>query len=331
MSGIENLADELADVWDDYDGYEEEEPSETGTSSVYDFDEALLPASPFKVDVRRTRDSGIDVSCSADSTPSKTRSPKGTTSRKPSTKLVSESPSQVLRERSRNSERFSHEGKEDDAWRVIEVLLSDIARLMPAEIASSEEALDNTLERVRTLGDQTGVEMQASRFACSQDALATRLIDHVKSLQPLTYATIVPLIQGVSESSYEEIHSLVVSTITTIPRPRASALPLLVQLNKISRDLVETLTHLSDSIHMSRQTADAATRRLKSVKELAAEMSRDVSAIEESRRWIETGDCQTKLASRESGAACQEVLSGFETLCNEWREKLFGSVEIAVA
>jgi len=87
VNGMENLADELADAWDDdYDGYEEGLSEMSAENMLVE-----PPVSPFKFDIRRIRDSGIDVSCSTDTTPSKSHSPKETTSRKTSLRYIPQS------------------------------------------------------------------------------------------------------------------------------------------------------------------------------------------------------------------------------------------------
>lgn len=95
-------------------------------------------------------------------------------------------------------------------------------------------------------------------------------------------------------------------------------------------DLTHALRALNDTIHESRQLTSAAARRLKSVRELVAEMRREEERREEGTRWIEKGEWDRRLQQREAGRVCGDVVSGFEAVCGEWRARLFGP-EVAAA
>jgi hypothetical protein len=90
-------------------------------------------------------------------------------------------------------------------------------------------------------------------------------------------------------------------------------------------DLTLTLRTLNDTLHESRQLTSTASRRLRSARELLAELNREDEDREEGHRWIESGQWDRKLREREAGRVCGEVVSGFEAVCGEWRTKLFGA------
>jgi hypothetical protein len=99
-------------------------------------------------------------------------------------------------------------------------------------------------------------------------------------------------------------------------------------LNQTS-DLTLALRSLNDTLHESRQLTSTASRRLRSARELVAEIKREDEDREDGHRWIEKGQWDRKLRDREAGRACGEVVSGFEAVCGEWRRKLFGSAAAA--
>ena len=68
-----------------------------------------------------------------------------------------------------------------------------------------------------------------------------------------------------------------------------------------------------------------ASRKLRSARELVAELRREDEDREEGSRWIEKGEWDRRLREREAGKVCGDVVSGFEAVCGEWREKLFGA------
>lgn len=55
-----------------------------------------------------------------------------------------------------------------------------------------------------------------------------------------------------------------------------------------------------------------------------AELRREEEGREEGTRWIERGNWDQRLRDREAGRLCGEVVSGFEAVFGEWRQRLFG-------
>jgi hypothetical protein len=82
---------------------------------------------------------------------------------------------------------------------------------------------------------------------------------------------------------------------------------------------------------MSRQTTTTATRRLKSARELVAEMRRDEEAREEGELWLIRGNWGKRLEARECAGVCGEVVGGFEEVCNDWRARLLAQAEVVSA
>ena len=98
----------------------------------------------------------------------------------------------------------------------------------------------------------------------------------------------------------------------------------------MTADLQMTLTYLSDSVHMNRQTVTSSGRKLRAVTELVTEIRQQAEVSEEAIRWIEMGEWERKLSSRNSKKVCREVIRGFEETCQSWRQRLAaGMIEIA--
>ena len=70
----------------------------------------------------------------------------------------------------------------------------------------------------------------------------------------------------------------------TAPRPAAPALDSLAALHAATADLAQALSYLSDTLHMSRQTTTTAARRLRTAREMVAEMRREEELREEGER-----------------------------------------------
>lgn len=59
-------------------------------------------------------------------------------------------------------------------------------------------------------------------------------------------------------------------------------------------------------------------------------MKREDESRDEGTRWIEKGEWDRRLREREAGRVCGDVVSGFEAVCGEWRERLFGGAVVGV-
>jgi hypothetical protein len=124
---------------------------------------------------------------------------------------------------------------------------------------------------------------------------------------------------------------MLISLSDHMPRPSTNAYNSLTALHSVTSDLVQTLNYLTDNLHMSRQTTTTAARRLKSAKELVAEMRREDELREEGERWLTRGNWSERLRKRECANVCGEVVGGFEEVCDGWRARLLAQAELARA
>lgn len=117
---------------------------------------------------------------------------------------------------------------------------------------------------------------------------------------------------------------------------QASALNPLVSLQALisqTADITFSLRGLNDTLYEARQLTATASRRLRFARELVADLRQEEESREEGSRWLERGEWDRRLKDREAGRECGDVVSGFEAVCGEWREKLFGhgAAEVAAA
>lgn len=165
------------------------------------------------------------------------------------------------------------------------------------------------------------------RLITAHSALTTHLAHQTRQLHSLTFPMLSPMVVSPDEEAVDDVIPLLMSLAETMPRPSTAAFDSLTALHSITSDLVQTLSYLSDTLHMSRQTTSAATRRLKSTKELVAEVRRDDELREEGERWLTRGNWGERLQRRECAGVCGEVIGGFEEVCNSWRERLVARAE----
>ncbi|KAM7195274.1 hypothetical protein V8F33_006782 [Rhypophila sp. PSN 637] len=192
-------------------------------------------------------------------------------------------------------------------------------------------AADGTFKRVteglRDLGSQSGVEGGATRLITAHSALTSHLTHQTRQIQTLSFPILSPLVAPPEPEVIDELLPMLINLSDLMPRPSTTAFNSLASLHSITSDLVQTLNYLSDTLHMSRQTTTTAMRRLKSAKELVAEMREDEELREEGERWIDKGNWGERLERRECAHVCGEVVGGFEEVCNSWRARLVAQVE----
>jgi len=163
---------------------------------------------------------------------------------------------------------------------------------------------------------------RSCRLITAHSALTTHLAHQTRQLHNLAFPLFSPLVPPPDPETIEELLPVLVSLTEEMPRPITAAYNSLTALHTLTNDLVSTLNYLSDTLHMSRQTTITATRRLKSARELVAEMRREEELREEGERWLKRGNWGERLKGRECAHVCGEVVGGFEEVCNGWRERL---------
>ncbi|KEZ46718.1 Uncharacterized protein SAPIO_CDS0567 [Scedosporium apiospermum] len=319
-SGLGNLADELADAFsdsgDEGDYYDD---GEAGiTFSVHEHEEDVHPED--------IRDSGVDV---VDSMPDKA-----------SMNLGLPLPYRRGHRRAGSEYDGSEYGSESDldSPGMPTSLVSKISAVEALARRGTETTggpSDGVFQRVtdglRDLGPQTGVESSATRLITAHSALTTHLTHQTRQLQTLAFPLLSPFVAPPDPETIDSLLPLLISLSEDMPRPSTAAFNSLTALHSLTSDLINTLNYLSDTLHMSRQTTTTATRRLKSAKELVAEMRREDELREEGEQWIQRGNWSQRLENRECATVCGEVVGGFEEVCNGWRARLLAQAESAQA
>lgn len=165
------------------------------------------------------------------------------------------------------------------------------------------------------------------RLITAHTALTTHLAHQTRQLHSLTYPLLSPLAPPPDADTVDDVVPLLLSLSDAMPRPSTSAFNSLAALHSVTAELIQTLSYLSDTLHMSRQTTSTATRKLKSAKELVAEMRREDELREEGELWLSRGNWGERLQKRECAGVCGEVIGGFEDVCNGWRQRLLAQAE----
>lgn len=191
----------------------------------------------------------------------------------------------------------------------------------------ADDVFKRVTDALRDLGSQSSVEANTSRLITAHSALTTHVSHQTRQIHNLTFPLLSPLVPPPDEETIDELIPLLLSLTQSMPQPSTTAFNSLTALHTITSDLIQTLNYLSDTLHMSRQTTTMATRRLRSAKEIVAEMRREEELKEEGERWLTRGNWGERLEKRECAGVCGEVIGGFEEVCNGWRERLLAQAE----
>ncbi|KAK2765353.1 hypothetical protein FQN54_008199 [Arachnomyces sp. PD_36] len=206
--------------------------------------------------------------------------------------------------------------------------------------SSTDHVVSRVIESLRDLGGQSGIENGATRLITAYTSLTSHLTHQTRTLQTLTHPLLFSPFPLLSADAIDDLIPLIdEGLIPSLPFPvpqqqhdppttdhhhTSNPLTSLQTLLSQTSDLTTTLRSLSDTLHESRQLTSTASRRLRSSRELVSEMRREDESRDEGTRWIEKGGWDRKLREREAGRVCGDVVSGFEAVCGEWRERLFG-------
>ncbi|KAG9248077.1 hypothetical protein BJ878DRAFT_489760 [Calycina marina] len=320
-NGLGNLADELADAWGSDEG-EDDEP-DMNFQEVSQIS-GLSEFSEMSEHTRETtRDSGVDVSPI------------------PKEKDAHLSTQVVLARGHRRQQPSEYDGSDygdnsdlEDSPGIPPGLMSRmdmVESLARRGTENNGSERDTVVSRVvgnlKDLGPQSGMESGATRLITAHSALSTHLHHQTRLLQSLAYSLFSPLTLPPDEGFIDDLMPLLVALGESMPRPTTAAFTALTQLHGVTADLIQTLNYLSDTLHMSRQTTTTASRRLKSARELVAEMRKEEDAREEGERWLSRGNWSERLGNRECAGVCGDVVDGFEEVCNGWRARLMAQAE----
>ncbi|KAL4904575.1 hypothetical protein BDW74DRAFT_26601 [Aspergillus multicolor] len=329
--GLGNLADELADAWED------EENGYGGYASGQEV--AQMDSQP--LEQVRTR----------------TPSP-GYMSERDSLQL----PRPKMRNGSNRHRRHESQydgsdyGPDSDLEEVdmspgLENQLAEIESLARRGLENNGSENDHVIERAITalqdLGAQSGIENNAMRLITAHSSITSYLTHQTRTVQNLTHPLLFAPFPLLSEEAIDALIPLIdEGLLPNLPYPfpeqnhhssrpntpsshstssTSNPLTSLQSLISQTSDITLSLRGLSDTLYESRQLQSTASRRLRSARDLVADLRREEEGREEGTRWIERGDWDRKLRERDAGRECNDVVSGFEAFCGEWREKLFGA------
>ncbi|KAK6536888.1 hypothetical protein TWF281_001097 [Arthrobotrys megalospora] len=219
------------------------------------------------------------------------------------------------------------------------------------EIEEDDDPICRLLEGLQNLSSQSGIETGTQRLITAHNSLSTHVQNQSRTLRDLslqlnapgtTVTTAAPRLstrpvtissKGASttdeedeedEEDEDDTTPLFTTLLSTVPTPTIQPLQDLQNIHQLTVQLISHFAGLSDAIHMFKQQSNAASRKLRGAKEAVREYKLEVETVEQARRWIDDGDWDRRLDSREAAGVCREVLGGFEDVIRNMERRIEG-------
>lgn len=303
-----NLADEL-DLLSDDEDYEE--------GLTEDALESADKHDTHDDTIEGARDSGIDVSYS-----SKRNSPKHIRNFSKPFAQSEEPPDE--NEEDELEERLSPE---------LEDCISAVHRMAQYSDATADPLIPRVVTLMQDLGNQSALESGAQRLNTSTNSMSTHLGKETKALQTLNASLYSPFIFSapLDLESVEESLPLIEALLASLPRPDTSPLLGLQKLGRETEATVQALAGLTDTLQMGKQTTNAASRHLRTTQTMVADLRRERERSEAAREELSKSPWEDRIKEGWCKSECNDVVSGFNDMCNALRESLAQSDEATPA
>ena len=292
-----NLADELDQLDEDMDV--EEDNTETTMNGLEDDEREPSP-------VDGARDSGIDVSYV-----SKGSSPQVKNFSKPFT--IREKPPEEATDP--ECDKLSPE---------LEDAMNNISRMASYTSTIDDPLIPRTLVALQDLGNQSTLEANVQRFTISTNSMTSHLTAQSKSVQALATSLYTPFVfsMPLDVSILEEAAPLIDALLHELPLPDPAPLTGLRKLDRDTHDVINTLSHLTDTLQMGKQVTNTASRHLRTTQMMVAELRRERERAESARFDLEKAGWDEKVRQRWCAGECKDIMSGFESTCQALRANL---------
>lgn len=169
-----------------------------------------------------------------------------------------------------------------------------------------------TIQGLKELGSQGNIEYGVTRLSTAYMSMATHRTHKTRDLftqsHSLVYGGMWHLPEEMIDLLLDELQTL--SSAVPFLRPQNPLLSLQILASQTD-ELTQTLRSLTDLLQESRLAANAATRKLKSVRDMVEDMSLEEDLVENSILLIQAGDWDRRCRTRQAARTCQEVCEGF--------------------
>ena len=169
------------------------------------------------------------------------------------------------------------------------------------------------IQGLKDLGPQGNIEYGVTRLITAYTSMASHRTHKTRDLFTQSHSL---MYGGNLWQLPEELLDLLLDDITTLSsslsflRPQNPLLSLQILASQTD-ELAQTLRSLTDLLQESRLASSAATRKLKSVRDMVEDMALEEVLVENSILLIQAGDWDRRCRSRQAARTCQEVCEGF--------------------
>ncbi|EMC94458.1 hypothetical protein BAUCODRAFT_35678 [Baudoinia panamericana UAMH 10762] len=292
-----NLADEL-DQLDDEEDYDDG-PSEEAIERPRESE-------------KEPRDSGIDVSYNSRKSSPLMRNfskPFGSTDKPPDT--ITATDQQAAME-----DRLSPD---------LEDAINSIARMTSYTSTSEDPLVPRTMALLQDLGNQAGLEASVQRLATSTNSMTSHLLAQAKGLQALSSNLYPPLLAfsaSLNTEAVEEAIPSINNLLQDLPLPDSAPLQGLQKLSRETSNVIQTLGQLIDTLQMGKQITNSASRCLRTTQTMVVDLRLEREKADLARHELAKSNVEKRLRERTCAAECQDVMAGFEEVCDALRASL---------
>ncbi|KAL8842413.1 MAG: hypothetical protein Q9170_000541 [Blastenia crenularia] len=322
-NGLGNLADELAEAWDDESGHSRQ----VGNPAMHDGADGspnsyIEPRGRLTFDIHQDIDSSLLSSSYEGAIDVRSLSPP----RRFTQSGLGRRPSKVSdydgSDYGDNSDLEDVEGISASLEHHLAAIEGLARRGTESNGSGADMVFTRVVDSLRDLGSQVNVETGATRLLTAHTAVASNLSSQTRLIQTLSHHLVSPFAIPPAPDDIDALLDLLVATLDLLPAPNTRTISALHSLHSSTLELIATLSMLADSIYMLRQTTSLASRKLKAAKDVVDELRREARLTDEGIRWIEKGNWDTRLSNRECGAICGDVVDGFRNVCESWEETI---------
>lgn len=179
-------------------------------------------------------------------------------------------------------------------------------------VSEAGGTVKRTIQHLKDLGPQGNIEYGVTRLITAYTSMSSHRTHTTRDLFSQSHS----LMHGGFLNLPEEMLDLLVDEINTLSstvpflRPQNPLLSLQILASQ-TEELNHTLRSLTDLLQEFRLAATAATRKLKSVRDMVDDMRVDEELVENSIMLIQAGDWDRRCRTRQAAKTCQEVCKGF--------------------
>ncbi|KIW20157.1 hypothetical protein PV08_00732 [Exophiala spinifera] len=169
-----------------------------------------------------------------------------------------------------------------------------------------------TIQGLKDLGPQGNVEYGVTRLITAYTSMASHRTNKTRDLFTQSHSLIYGGMAHLPEEMVDVLLEEITTLMSTLPflRPQNPLISLQILASQTD-ELSQTLRSLTDLLQESRLAASAATRKLKSVRDMVEDMNVEDELVENSIMLIQAGDWDRRCRTRQAAKTCQEVCEGF--------------------